>query len=377
MKLEQTLLDFDASQENIPRQITAICPTRNLYPETQKSKVVEDVVKTRRIAFEIEGVRGLIQNTEDAIEVAASLARFRYSVNNAYISDIGAGLYSMLTTGQGLYDKRELIDSQTGQPTCARIILSMDTLYKALFGPLVNDKGRALDGAGEIVKEAKKKVIPILNGEVAMPRAYASIQKIKDNKTIEAVIEGEPIHVYRQVSGARDALVIDLDYFFFPAIEKDRGMTATDLFIHQIAGMTAFLQYGRFLVGQKEKRAGLVQTLAARKILLAAQAAYELRYFAPEIVRKNLKGRINIALRRGGVKDLHPSAVDTSGRIRFKDFSIAVAQAGQYFRAAMEETEITNLLRDKTDKILIPAIDKGAEFPPERPKIVYIKADQL
>lgn len=378
MTLEQTLFNFDPTKENIPRQITSVCPTRNVHPETRRNVIAQEAINGRRTAFEVDGVRGLIEDNNGALEVAASLARFKFSAANAYVSDIGAGLYTMLTKGQGLFDYREIIDGKTGKAVSARIILSLETLYKALFGPLVNENGYAIHGAGDILKEAKKEIMPIINGQVPMPRAYASVQKIKNGQRIEAVISGEPIHVYRKTTGARDALVIDLDYFFFPAIEKKGRFTANDLYIHQVAGMTAFMQYGRYLVNQSNNKPGnLVGALAARKILLAAQAAYELRYFAPEIVKKTAQGRTNIALRRDAIQDLYPSAVDKkTGWIRFSDFSNAVSEAGRYFRAAMNETGITDHLLNSEESILIPAEDRGAEFPRESPKIVYIKADR-
>ena len=35
---EQVLLNFDGSKENIPRQIMAIVPTRNIHTETGRGK---------------------------------------------------------------------------------------------------------------------------------------------------------------------------------------------------------------------------------------------------------------------------------------------------------------------------------------------------
>jgi hypothetical protein len=387
---EQSLFDFDPKKEKIPRQITNIVPTRDLYPEIHKEQLSKTIIdaaekENRRIRFEIEGVQGLIESKEDALKVAASLARYRFSVNNAYISDIGSGLYTMLTTNAaGLYDWRALTDSKTGKAVSARITISIETLYKAAFGPLVNDRGRALDGAGDIVQEAKDKINPIIDGLVAMPRAYASIHKkrAEDGSIIEAIIEGEPIHVYRKMSGARDALIIDLDYFFFPAIEKNDGTLKTnDQFLHMVAGLTSFLQLGRLLEG-REKRPGesLPEVLTARRILLSAQAGYELRYFSPFIAKENASGRMNIALRRGSVADLYPAAVDKrpdgQRRYRFGEFSKAVACSGRYFRAAMKATGIEDALI-KNGKVIVPATEKGAEFPEMKPNIVYIKADRL
>ncbi|MBP7735051.1 MAG: hypothetical protein KA369_03670 [Spirochaetes bacterium] len=383
---EHILLNFDKSKENIPRQITSIVPTRNIHPETGRSRIAEDVKNGTRKpysinnAFELEGVKGLIKHEADALLVAGSLARYKYSVNNAFISDIGAGIYTMITTqGKGLYDFREIITRDLNRKedrVGARVIISLETLYKAAFGALVNHNGRAIHGAGDIVEAAKDKIMPIIDGKVPMPRAYASIQKHdpKTGESIVAVIEGEPIRVYRKSSGAKDALIIDLDYFFFPAIEKGTALQASDLYIHQVAGLTSFLQLGA-KIHRAGKKAGSIDVTTARKIILAAQAAYELRYFAPDIVKENKSGRINISLRRGAVGDLYPSAIDNQGYIRYKQFSEAVALSGQYFHHAMKALGIFGNLVEKGE-VLIPAIEQGAEFPKEYPQIVFIKADK-
>lgn len=387
---EQTLLNFDKTKENIQRQITAIVPTRNIHTETGRGRIAQDVKDGKRkpyskkTAFELEGVKGLISKDADALLVAASIARYKYSINNAYISDIGAGLYTMITTQRkGLYDCREIgsKDPKTGKWEAfgARVIISLDTLYKAAFGALVDHNGRAIHGAGDIVDAAKDNIIPIIDGKVPMPRAYASVQKINSQtgEKYEAVIEGEPIRVYRKVSGAKDALIIDLDYFFFPAIEKgkDKGLKAADLYIHQVAGLTSFLQLGA-RIHRGGIKTGSIDVTTARKIILSAQAAYELRYFAPDIVKENQSGRINISLRRKAVGDLYPSAVDNQGYIRYKEFSNAVSLAGQYFNNAIEATGIKDDLIEK-GKIIIPATEHGAEFPKEYPQMIYIKADRV
>ena len=405
MNAEQQLLKFDKTKENIPRQITAAVCTRPIYPEVvkgyiadkAKNKDYDKIYSSPQKRFEMEGIQGYIEKTEDALIVAGSLARYRYSVDNAYISDIGAGLHSMVTLqNKGLFEWYELqsISMTTGiiEKTGARIVLSTDTLRKAMFGSLVDHNGRAIHGAGDIVGDAWEKIQPILDGKVPMPRAYASIRKniyqanekgklIKDKKgnyifdrTIEALVEGEPIRVYRKMSGARDALIIDLDYFFFPAVESNGELKMKEQYLHQVAGLTSFLQLGS-KIQSKGKKQG-IDVLNARKIILAAQAAFELWTFAPGIVKVNQSGRYNISLRRSAVGDLYPSAVDHRGNIRFKDFSDAVSLAGQYFNNAIEATGIKNeLLKHKN--ILFPATDRGAEFPKEYPQIVYIKADKV
>jgi len=303
MNEEKMLLNFDKTKENIPRQITAVVSTRPIYPEVAKSyitgKVINkdygQIIESPQKRFEIEGVQGYIERTEDALLVAGSLARFKYSKDNAYISDIGAGLHSMVTTkGQGLYQWYELYSKNmtTGveEKTGARIILSTETLRKAMFGSLVDNHGRAIHGAGDIVGDAWEKIQPILDGKVPMPRAYSSIKKNiykmnskgkldrdkKGNyiidKTIEALVEGEPIRVNRKMSGARDAFIIDLDYFFFPAIETDGQLKAKSQYLHTVVGLTYLLAVGRKIQMQGRKQG--VSVLNARKIILSAQAAF-------------------------------------------------------------------------------------------------------
>jgi hypothetical protein len=397
---EQTLFDFDASKENIPRQITSIVSLRETWGTTQR-KTLSEKVKNKEIIsyikpeskFDINGITGVIERQEDALKIAAIIAGYKYTVKNHYLSDIGAGLYTMLTQKQGLYDVREIgtRDRQGNfEATGARIICSLSTLYKAAFGSLVNHNGNAIDWAGDIIHEAKKHIMPIIDGTAAMPRAYASIyknEKQKDGtfKKIKAVIEGEPIRVYRKISGARDALIIDLDYFFFPCRVTNDLFTVKkgEMYIHRVAGQTCFLQLGSLIANKGTGKQSPIEIDTAIKILTAAQAGFEMGYFAPGIVKENNSGRVNISLRRAAIPNLYPSAVEPKTKyINFKKFSEAVSLTGQYFNRAMEFTEIKNELLKVKDKnghplILIPAEDKGAEFPPEYPGTVYLKADKL
>lgn len=396
---EQTLFDFDASKENIPRQITSIVSLRETWGTTQR-KTLSEKVKNKEIIsyikpeskFDINGISGVIERQEDALKIAAIIAGYEYTVKNHYLSDIGAGLYTMLTQKLGLYDVREIgtRDRQGNfEATGARIICSLSTLYKAAFGSLVNHNGNAIDGAGDIIHEAKKHIMPIIDGTAAMPRAYASIyknEKQKDGtfKEIKAIIEGEPIRVYRKISGAKDALIIDLDYFFFPCRVTNDLFTVKkgEMFIHRVAGQTAFLQLGSRIANKGAARSP-IDIDTAIKILTAAQAGFEMGYFAPGIVKENNSGRVNISLRRAAIQNLYPSAVEPKTKyINFKKFSEAVSLTGQYFNRAMEFTGIKDKLLKVKDKsghplILIPAEDKGAEFPQNFPGTVYLKTDYL
>jgi hypothetical protein len=156
-------------------------------------------------------------------------------------------------------------------------------------------------------------------------------------------------------------------------LQQNGKLQTNDLYIHSVAGLTTFLRLGSYLMGGGKKKGIQIET--ARKIILAAQAAFELRYFAPGIVKENTKNRINIALRRSAVGDLYPAAINNNW-IDYTKFSDAVAQAGEYFDAAMEKTGIKDELLKKGN-VIVPATSKGAEFPKEHKNIVYIKADKI
>lgn len=148
-------------------------------------------------------------------------------------------------------------------------------------------------------------------------------------------------------------------------------------YIHQVAGLTAFLQLGaREINSRIGNSAKAIDVQTARKIILTTQAAYELRTFAPDIVQENHSHRINISLRRNAVKDLYPSAVDNTGWIRYKDFSNAVAMSGLYYNEAINFTGIKDELIKQNEVVLL-ATEGGAEFPKDLPNVVYIKADKV
>ncbi len=411
MNAEQLLINFDKTKENIPRQITVAMSTRSLYPELRREYIAgkalngeyNKIYQSPIGQFEVEGVTAYVESEQDALIVAGSLARYRYSVANGYMFDIGAGLHSMLTqNSEGLFQCYELYskDIKNGkeEKTGARIICSIATLKKALFGPLVDNNGRAITGAGDIVEKAWNSVHPILDGKVPMPRAYASIHKNqyqKDSKgrvmkdksgnpialePIEALVEGEPVRIYRKVSGARDALIIDLDYMFFPIAIDKGSYKMSGQFLHQVGGLTSFLQLGARDANKTLAKA--VDVTTARKIILCAQAAWELQNFAPGIIRETTasNSRVNIILRRNAIADLYPAARDSSGKIRYKSFSDAVSTAGIYYESAINATGIKEELIKRANNgngVILLATTKGAEFPESLPNSVFIKADRV
>jgi len=371
---KQPLL-FDPSKENIKRQTSAITPVRVAYPEAQRHNLADQIAAGKRKVFEQDGVTGLIESQEDAEYLARVMARLKYGTSNLLFNDLATGLYTAHTRGEQFAEVRTLVDSETGKPEKTVFTLSHEAIYKLVMGPIVNAHGRAIAGAGPVVDEIKKQIMPILRGEMVEPTAAASInRKLADGTTVSALIFGKPIIIDKWSPYAARIL---LDHGFFPMLEDE--MTAGDKYLNQVAGLSGFLNFGRYLLRQRSKghehRESYPQTADAHRLILSLQGAFEMRSFAPGIVKENSLGRNNVSLRRTAVKELRPEAVNSQGRINFREFSDFVSQVGRMYRAALDETGIEDQLNEKT---LIPATEKGAEFPstPGLERVVFVKVDR-
>lgn len=414
-KLPKKIAEFSKDKENVKRQITCIRPVRELYPEAGKRLISEGLASrnikgfvdtTKQMIFDQEGMLGVIETQDEALQLASAIAMYNYSINNLLVSDLAAGLYTMATTNAGLYDAMISYDSE-GNPLSLYITTSRETIWKALFGPLVNDNGYGLPGTNDILRDAKKRIMPLLTGTENTPYAFASVYKEGKNgrETIKAVIKGRPLSIKYGLMTARrdkrglpiidnskvDALTIELDLFFYPAKVGGNGgpITANDKFMHQVAGLTSFLQFGSRYVDEYLKTntdiAGYLtperrpDIMTMRKIFLAENTAFQLGRLYPGIVKESSSGRMNVVLRRAAVKDIYPSAY----RIRndrdyydFKLFSDAVAHTGRALNTAINMTGIRDQLR-ANGRIYVPTTDKGAEFPEYADKVVLLKMDEV
>jgi len=360
---------FDPNKEKIKRQTSSITPMRVVYPETQKHKVSSDIESGRKKAFESDGVLGLIETEEDAEYVARIMARLKYGSTHLLFNDLASGLYSALTRKEGFAEEpRQLVDKESQRPIKTVFTLSHEALYKLMLGPIVNDNGRAIMGAGPVVDQLKREITPILRGEESEPIACSSIhRRNSEGRLIEAAIFGKPIIIDKW---SKNAVRILLDHYFFPIFESE--IKADDKYLNQVAGLSAFLGFGRYILKQKGIKGSFPQTPDAHKLILSIQAACEMDGFAPGIVRQNSLGRNNVVLRRIAIRSLRPEAINSKGYPNFKEFSEFVSHVGQMYWEALEETGIKDQL---PDNVMIPATSKGAEFPSD-PRIVFIKVDR-
>jgi len=366
LKPDQPLL-FDERKEHIKRQTSAIIPMRVVYPETQRTKIAREIEIGRRKVFESDGLLGIIESVEDAQYVARVMAKLKYGSSHILFNDLASGLYSAYTRKEGFAEEPcQLVDKETQQPVKTIFTLSHEAVFKLMLGPLVNDRGRAISGAGPVVSQIKDQIIPILRGEKVEPVACSSIQKTtRDGRKIEAAVFGKPIVIDKWTTSA---VRIILDHYFFPIFESE--VKASDKFLNQVAGLGAFLSFGRYIL-KKRGQNNFPQTPDAHKLILSIQAAFEMHGFAPGIVRENSLGRHNVTFRRTAIKDLRPEAMESNGRPNFKAFSKFVSSVGIMYRAALDETGIIEHL---PPNVLIPATERGAEFPDD-PRIVFVKVD--
>ena len=366
---EHPLTEAEKQRERIPRQISVVYPIRTVYGETRLSDLAEQV-RTGEREFLERGVTALIRSDKDAETLALTVARMRYGVDNVLFHDLGVGIHTALTrpnSGIQLLDVNHLRrDDDKIEKTV--VTVSLAGLFKLALGPLVDDNGRAITGAGPVVKEMKNRLRAVLYAVNPEPIAAVSINK--DGERI--VIHGKPIIIDKWRS---DAFQIQIDHYFFPMVEKEDELKIKELYIHQVAGLASVLSFGRYLLSQGQKT-NYPKTTDAHKLLLYMQAASEMAKFAPNIIKRHGEGRYNFVFRRNTtVKDLRPSAISSQGRIRYKDFSAFVGKSGHMYLKALEELGVIDDLAADT---LIPAIERGAEFPDEYSReVVYVKAEHL
>jgi hypothetical protein len=387
------LLAFHKSgkQENTPRLITTITPVRDAYPIIQGKKLLDTSTTEARdhkkkLQFLHDGIKAVLKTDEEILEVAHALALFKYSREQHYIADMFTGLYTMLTRGEKFIDIQEVRAKDpwgdTEYISHVRIVTTLQTLYKAALGPLVDINGRSLNGAYEIAHYAKKIIDPILDGKAAMPRATVSLKDIKkdDGEIANAWISGEPIHIHRMTKKLSDLVAVDLDTEFAPVKFEGNKIRAADQFINNVAGLTAMLQLGKRYCDEDGKG---INAMTAKQIILTFQTGMEIGRITGFGVKQNNSGRVNVTVRRAALPGMFPEAIRDLGkpteRPNYKEISNIVAKAGQYFYKALEMTDILEELEGYKTPIYIPALDRGVEFPDgiHYKNVVYFKADRL
>jgi len=393
-KPSQLLLDLHKSgaKENTPRLITTITPARDVYPLVQGKKILNDAIEDarergRELEFLHNGIKAVLRTDKEILEASKALALFNYNKEQHYIADMFTGLYTMLTRGEKFLDIKEVYAKDPAGNTeyisHVRIVTTLQTLYKAALGPLVNGKGRSLNGTYEIVHDAKKIIEPILYGKAAMPRATVSLKDIKkqNGELCNAWISGEPLHIHRMTNNLSDLVAIDLDTDFAPVKFEGNKILAGDQFINNIAGLTAMLQLGKRYTDDKAGRG--ITAMTAKQIILTFQTGMELQRITGFGIKKNNADRLNVTVRRAALPGIFPNAIRDIGkpteRPNYKEISNIVAKAGQYFYEAILRTDILEELKGSNTPIYVPALECGAEFPEgiHYKNVVYFKADRL
>jgi len=372
---EQPIKLFDKSKENIDRQFSVVYPFRTVYPETQRNKLAKEIQLKERKFLE-EGTMGIVESAEDVQLLARTMARLKYGVDHTLFHDLGASIHTALTRPNStatFYDVRAIRDDVSGKRAKTSITVSLEGLVKLALGPLVNDNGRSITGAGPVVKEPKKKLAELLFKK-REPFAAASFNIKKDGEIFKGVVHGRPI-IIDQVSPTTKAFTILLDNTFFPVAENETDLKMKELHLHHVAGLSSVIALGRYILRQANK-GSFPQTPEVHKTLLFFQAAAEMQMFAPGIIRRQKDGRYNFVFRRASaVKELRPSAIREDGYIRYPEVSSFVGQVGSIYATALRELDILQHLHPNT---LVPAIERGAEFPDHISKeILYIKANTV
>ena len=392
MSDELSLLDYHetGTTEKTHRLITNIIPVQNAMPELQKNKLIEDALskRTKELAFLQDGIRSVIDTPEKLTETTNILAMYKYNLKYDYIADLHRGLYTMLTRS-GEYKFLDVkpifsenIKSGKRELKSIYIYTKLDTIKKAAYGALVDDRGRALFNSTDIIQDANKKLLPLIyDDKVPMPRAFATFSaKQKDGTFKQAWISGYPLHIRKATHKLSDVIVVELDASYAPLkLVSGDQFVADGQYIHEVAGLTAMLQFGKRLIKAGTK--GYITPQTAKQIIMTIQSACELNNILGVGVTSTKAGRLNVTVRRKSIKDMIPDAVEIRKNnyehIDYKRVSETIAQAGLYYFKAIETTGIIDEIASQN--IYIPATNHAAEFPQgdKYKNIVYLKAEKV
>lgn len=377
---ELTRADSKDGKERIGRQINVANPIRAVWPLTRlndcegkiRSGDMTPVIKRGSVLDEV-------RNDYERAEVLNVVGKLRYGADNMLMSDLGAAINSNLTNPKSRAEFYNVTNwTDDGKIVKTSVTMSREGAVKMALGPLVDGNGRALSGAGPVVKECRKRLIDLLTEKRPPPRAMTTMSLGGELMCAMAA----PVRMADVgLSDKRAMYQIELDRRFFPVQEREEGGYKTKgLYVHQVAGLYTVLSFGRHLMRQRKLLDGTngPDSPGAHKTVLYIQAAMEMATFAPGLIRKRSNGRYDLRFRqRSTVEALRPSAVEKDRpywRCRWGEVSKYIASVGRMYKTAIDELGILEKL---DDRVLIPAIERGAEFIPENDEIFYIKAQNV
>ena len=380
----QRLYKTSNEEERISRQINSIFPLRTVYAETQRKQLADDVRAGSREAFIREGVTSALTTQEEREEFALILDRMKYGASNVLFHDLAVGIWSALTrpeTKDCFLHVTKAVDEASGVIERTTVVVSREGIFKLALGPLVDNNGRSVTGAGPVVDQQKRLLKEVLYGKTGEPMLISSIHQTQDGQKV--VVARKPVSIQAiSSSRQRELFEVTIENCFFPVVENGDKLVAGERFLHSVAGMSGVLALGQYILRGRGYSRLIPNVPEAHKTMLFLQAAAECQAFSKDIVEYNAKtGRYNIAARRlPTVKELRPSVISypkaRKPYINYRAFSEFMGSCGLIFLTALQDLEIADLLDPRT---MIPAVERGAEFPDKQgyENIVFLKADRL
>lgn len=349
--------------ERIDKQITNVNYVRNAYIELLPNYILN---KNNSKIIDTPTIYEQIQTQEDIDLVGQDLALLKYGSTNCYLHDLGCGVLTALTNTNNIFTNFELTKS------AIILDLSIENVKKLMFGHIVKDNGNAINHAGDIVRQNWHDFKQYFTNQKPFPQADVSIKKAG----LEFIARGYPIRVNRVYLKNQEPIgfQLQLDRMFYPIKENEKsGFKTNDLFLHQISGLTAFLQFSKQITDlSKVKNPPDAKT--ARRLILTYQSAYKVNQFpfvSHKIIRKQNTNsdRVEILLSENAIREIYPRAIK-SKYIRYKDFINFCNTVGLYYQNGIQYFNLK-----LNDNILIPTKERAARFSGKRIIIVCEKGN--
>jgi hypothetical protein len=376
------------------RQVVGIMPTQAVYPIIHGHDLASIHYLTELTKFDNNASK------EDYDNLMNIMAMYEYRREQSFISDLHYGIFTQLTHGETFRDTTLVYadDKDTKEKALESILVKMTLpqIYKSVFGPLVDNDGRAIRGCGSILEEAKRVLMPIIAGKVKMPTVTLS-KMIDDLANTNAgelphmkFYTGFPISL-KSLDIEKDATItFRLDPNFLPLTIDDNKIKINTKFIHIPAGLTVFMQYGKNITDKTTDGEKGIESLTAKRIILAEQTALEIQRVKGIGLLTGTKkeyddGIYNLSIGIEAIKNLVPGAIqtitvkpatehsleETRDTFRRAVVNNAILKAGQYFCNAAESLGITDKLLGQS--VIMPIADGNAiEYKRNTGKI-YIK----
>lgn len=362
---------------------TNIKPINISYTNLQRDNIAEKLLKeeSRLIVddgstmIDLNDLSYITTDYADVLETATDISNKKYRLDNPYITDLCANIYTQLTTIPISQLNNIFINLIYNKSTNGVIFwLSRESIIKLALGKLVNDKATAMVGAASIKKNIMSILTPVLKGDAVIPKQIISIK----TDDVDVVIRTVPIRfgdaIYDKKTG-ETLIKVELNGLLYPIKRDEDKYLANTSYQHSVANLTSVLALGEDLYkNTPEYQTTKLKPRAevARKFIDLIQISYNQKYHLPCTSSKSVNGVIYLEVWGETLECLYPSAFrgKKSGKIRKSEFVTVANLSSKYFHLALEKLQSMSSV-EENEYLVIPSPTDFCRFLLNKDKVIF------